>query len=66
MVLAALAGVGSSCETCPEDALYQRVTCRPTNSTIYQFNATTVTGDKNVSFDEFKGKAMLIFNVATY
>jgi len=45
----------------------RRVECQNHgNETIYGYNATTVDGNKTVSFDEFKGKAVLIFNVATY
>jgi len=36
------------------------------NGTIYGYNATTVHGNETVSFDQFKGKPVLIFNVATY
>jgi len=59
LVLGALLGVSSG-------EILHRVKCDPTNETIYQFNATTVYGNETVTFDRFKGKAVLVFNVATY
>jgi len=43
-----------------------RVECQSGGETIYDYNATTVYGNETVSFEEFKGKPVLIFNVATY
>jgi len=60
LVLGALLGVSTA-------EILHRVKCDPpTNETIYQFNATTVYGNETVTFDQFKGKAVLVFNVATY
>jgi len=60
LVMGALLGLSSA-------AVTRRVECdNPSNGTIYPFNATTVYKNETVSFEQFKGKAVLIFNVATY
>jgi len=49
----------------------QRVAKRPClrqgyNGTIYDFDAVNLWGDKNVSLSDYKGKIVVVANVATY
>ncbi|KAB7497714.1 hypothetical protein Anas_06155 [Armadillidium nasatum] len=45
---------------------YLRVECHPGSEDIYGFNATLLDESRVVQFDEFRGKVLLIYNVATY
>jgi len=59
LVLGALLGPASGFRT-------MRVPCADTNQTIYDFNATTLYQDDTVPFERYRGKVVLVFNVATY
>uniref|UniRef100_A0A673BKL8 Glutathione peroxidase n=1 Tax=Sphaeramia orbicularis TaxID=375764 RepID=A0A673BKL8_9TELE len=37
-----------------------------TDDTIYNYHAKTLNGSHTVNFSEFRGKAVLFINVATY
>jgi len=44
-----------------------RVNCHDTpNRTVYDFHEMDIHGEENISLSKYKGKVMLIFNVATY
>jgi len=64
---AAYVALGATLLGLSSGEVMRRVECENHgNRTIYGFNATTVYGNETVSFDQFKGKAVLIYNVATY
>jgi len=40
--------------------------CGEVKGDFYQFSAKTLNGSETVNFEEYRGKVVLVYNVATY
>ncbi|KAK7072894.1 hypothetical protein SK128_020146 [Halocaridina rubra] len=43
-----------------------RQLCGPVTGDFYQFSANTLNGSTPISFEDYRGKVVLVYNVATY